>query len=266
MPDPIAFHIGSLAVRWYGISYGVGLGVGLFLLHQLNQRRRVFKDLDQILDFGFQIFLFGVLAGGRLGYVLFYNLPYYLEHPLKVFALWEGGMSFHGGLIASFLVAFFFCRKHRISLLDAGDLAVIPGALALTFTRLANFVNRELVGRPINNPDFQWMGIDFGDGILRYPSQLFQSASAFLLFLVLLLLFRFRPRKGVLFFSYLMLYGVFRTLTEMIRAPDPQIGFIGPFTLGQIFSLLMIVAGLTGFALIEFLCYNKITAKSKKND
>ncbi|MBU1682883.1 prolipoprotein diacylglyceryl transferase, partial [Patescibacteria group bacterium] len=235
MLDPIAFSIGPLSIHWYGISYGVGLILGIWILTLLNKKRLTFKDNNQIFDFAFWIFLIGVIVGGRLGYVLFYNLPYFIQNPAKIFAVWDGGMSFHGGLILSIIVAYLFCRRQKISFLSVADIAVIPGALALVFTRLANFVNRELVGRVIESPKWEWLGVDFGDGLLRFPSQLFQSFNALLLFLILLLIFRRKPKKGVLLFSYLALYGLLRFVAEFWRAPDSQIGFIWTyFTLGQI--------------------------------
>lgn len=247
MIDPIAFKIGPLAVHWYGIAYGVGLIVGMWILWQLNKKRKVLKNIEQLYDLAFWVFLFGVVLGGRLGYVLFYNLPYFIQNPAKIIAIWEGGMSFHGGLIASLIVGYFYCKKQKIDYLALADLAVIPGALALTFSRLANFVNRELVGRIVESPKWQWLGVDFGDGLFRYPSQLFQSVSALILFLILLFIFSKKPRRGILLFSYLALYGLFRTTTELWRAPDPQIGFIWKvLTLGQIFSLLMLAIGLIG--------------------
>ena len=247
MINPIAFHIGPFPIHWYGISYGVSLILGIWILIKLNQKRPVFKDSNQIFDLAFWVFLAGVIVGGRLGYVLFYDLPYFISNPSKIIAIWEGGMSFHGGLIASLIVGWLFCRKYKIRFLDLGDLAVIPGALALTFTRIANFINGELIGRVIENPKWEWLGVNFGDGILRYPSQLFQSASALLLFLILLFIFSRHPKRGVLLFGYLAFYGIFRIITELYRMPDAQISFIWQyFTLGQILSFLMFLAGIIG--------------------
>lgn len=252
MIDPIAFKIGPLSVHWYGISYGVGLVIGIWILTKLNKSRKVFKNNGQIFDFAFWIFLLGVMLGGRLGYVLFYNLPYYISHPAKIPAIWNGGMSFHGGLIVSVIVGYMFCKKYKIKFFDLADIAVIPGALALTFTRIANFINHELIGRPIENLKWEWMGVDFGDGVLRYPSQLFQSASALILFLILLLVFTKKPKRGVLLFSYLMLYGLFRMILEFWRMPDPQVGFILQyFTLGQLLSFAMFIVGLAGLAILK---------------
>jgi len=249
MTDPIALKIGPLSIHWYGIAYLVGLGLGYWILTRLNKRRPVFKDNDQILDLLFWIFLIGVIVGGRLGYVLFYNLPYFLQNPLKIFAIWEGGMSFHGGLIGSVLVGIWFCRKHKLDPLAAGDLIVIPGALAQGIGRLGNFVNRELVGRAIENHRWDFLGVNFGDGILRYPSQLFQFAEGVLTFLMLLFLFSRHPKKGTILFSYLVLNGLLRVITEFWRAPDPQIGFIGGImTLGQLLGFIVFAIGLLGLA------------------
>jgi len=249
MINPIALHIGPLSIHWYGIAYLVGLGLAVWIVTQLNKRWPTFKNNDQIFDLAFWIFLVGVIAGGRLGYVLFYNLPYFLQNPLKILAIWEGGMSFHGGLIGSVLVGIWFCQKYKIDPLSAGDLIVIPGALAQGIGRLGNFVNRELVGRAIENHHWDFLGVDFGDGILRYPSQLFQCVEGILTFLILFFLFSKHPKKGTILFSYLVLNGFFRMITELWRAPDPQIGFIGGFmTLGQLLGLIVLAIGLLGLA------------------
>jgi len=250
--DPIAFHVGPLAVRWYGIAYAASLLISLGILAALNKKRPLFKDINQIFDFVFWIFLLGVLVGGRLGYVLFYNLPYYIEHPAKIIALWEGGMSFHGGLIGTAIVALYLGRKYKLDLLKMTDLMATAGSLATALPRVANFINRELYGRVIESAQWKWMGVDFGDGLLRYPSQLFQSAEAVIVFLIMLILFKRNPRKGTLTASYLILYGLGRFVIEFWRQPDAQIGFIFKyFTLGQLLSLGMVLAGVTGVVLLR---------------
>ncbi len=247
MINPIALQIGPISIHWYGIAYIVGLSVGVWILNTLNKKQKAFKDLNQILDFAFWIFMAGVIVGGRLGYVLFYNLSYFVQNPAKIIAIWEGGMSFHGGFLACVIVGYFFFKKHKISYLKAADIILIPSALALMFTRIANFINGELVGRVIENSNWQWLGVDFGDGLLRYPSQLFQSFSALLIFVILLIIFNFKPKTGVLTFSYLMLYGLFRFIIEFWREPDSQVGFVWQhFTMGQLLSLLMLITGVIG--------------------
>jgi len=247
MIDPIAFHIGPLAVRWYGIAYASSLLISIGILILLNKKRSVFKDNNQIFDFLFWIFLIGVLIGGRLGYILFYNLPYYIEYPTKIIALWEGGMSFHGGMIGSALVAYFLAKRHKIDVLSMTDLMAVPAGLATVLPRIANFINRELYGRVVESAQWKWIGVDFGDGLLRFPSQLFQSAGAVLLFLILLFIFSRKPKKGILTLSYLILYGLIRFTLEFWRQPDTQIGFLFKyFTLGQLLSLAMALVGTLG--------------------
>jgi phosphatidylglycerol---prolipoprotein diacylglyceryl transferase len=244
MVDPIALQVGPLSIRWYGILYLVALAVGFWVVDRLNRNVPAFKDRDQILDFLFWMFLLGVLVGGRLGYVLFYDLPYFIQNPLKVFAIWEGGMSFHGGLIGCVLVGLWYFKKHRIDFWKGGDLIAIAGALGQGIGRFGNFINRELLGRPILDHRWDFLGVDFGDGILRYPSQLFQAAEGILTFLILWVLFSRHPKKGTILCSYLMLNGLFRVVSEFYRTPDAQIGYLfGFLTLGQILGLIVFLVG-----------------------
>lgn len=252
MIDPIAFSVGPISVHWYGILYGVSLLLGVWILTQLNKKRPVLKGSNQIFDLAIWVFLLGVIIGGRLGYILFYNLPYYLNNPAKALAIWEGGMSFHGGLLASLFVGYFYCKKHRINYLALADLAAIPAALAQGIGRIGNFINAELVGRPVQSKAWNFLGVDFGDGVLRFPSQLFQSLSLLILFLILLFLFTRTSKKGMIFFSYLVLSGLFRFVTEFWREPDSQIGFIfKTLTLGQLLSILIGAFGIAGLVLIR---------------
>ena len=247
MIDPIALQLGPLAIRWYGIAYALSLMISLGLLILLNKKRPVFKNNQQILDFVFWIFLIGVLLGGRLGYVLFYNLPYYIEHPAKIIAIWEGGMSFHGGVLASAMVALYLAKKYKLELLSLLDLIAVPTALTTALPRIANFINRELYGRVIESENWKWLAIDFGDGLLRFPSQLFQSAGAVLLFFILLFIYSRKPKKGMVVMSYLVFYGLIRFTLEFWRQPDAQIGFLFKyFSLGQLLSLLMTLIGMVG--------------------
>lgn len=253
MIDPIAFSVGPLDVRWYGLAYGANLALCIWIIILLNKKKPVFKDSNQIVDFTFWVFLLGVLLGGRLGYVLFYNLPYYLENPGQIIAVWKGGMSFHGGLIGSGIVAYVLGRRYKLDMVKMLDLIVVPGALADALPRVANFINRELYGRVVENPGWKWLGVDFGDGLLRYPSQLFQSASSLILFLILLVIFFLKPKRGVLIFSYLTLYGLFRFIVEFWRQPDEQIGFlIGGLSLGQLLSLGVSLVGVVGLIHLKF--------------
>lgn len=244
MLDPVALHLGPLEVRWYGIAYALNLGICIWILTRLNKKQTVFKDNNQIYDFAFWVFLAGVILGGRLGYILFYNLPYYLAHPAKILAVWEGGMSIHGGMIGSIIIAYVLGKRWKLDLLKLFDLIAVPAAIADTLPRVANFINRELYGRIIENPHWQWLGVDFGDGQLRYPSQLFQSASSVVFFLIMLFIFSRKPKPGILLSSYFILYGLLRITVEFWRQPDEQLGFLwGGVTMGQLLSGLMVLAG-----------------------
>lgn len=259
MIDPVAFSIGPLEVRWYGLAYGAGLALCIWILTVLNKKRPVFKDNNQIFDFTFWVFLCGVLLGGRLGYVLFYNLPYYLDHPSKIIAIWEGGMSFHGGLIGSAIVAYTLGKKYKLEMVKLLDLIAVPAAIADALPRVANFINRELYGRPIENHNWDWLGVNFGDGILRYPSQLFQATSSVILFFILLFIFSRKPKTGTLLASYLIIYGLFRTIIEFWRQPDEQIGLIfGMLSMGQVLSL--------GVSLIGVIVLIYFKKQSKKHE
>jgi phosphatidylglycerol:prolipoprotein diacylglycerol transferase len=179
--------------------------------------------------------------------VLFYNLPYYIEYPAKIIAIWEGGMSFHGGVLASAMVALYLAKKYKLELLELLDLIAVPTALTTALPRVANFINRELYGRVIESESWKWLGVDFGDGLLRFPSQLFQSAGAVFLFFILLFIYSRKPKKGMVAMSYLVFYGLIRFTLEFWRQPDAQIGFLFEyFSLGQLLSLTMALVGIGG--------------------
>ncbi len=253
MIDPVAFSIGPISVRWYALAYLAGLAISIVIMTGLNKKRKIFKDNNQIFDFAFWIFLLGVFLGGRLGYILFYNFSFYLDNPSKIFAIWEGGMSFHGGMIMSTIVALIMAKKHKIEVFKLADFLVVPGALATALPRVANFINQELYGRVIENPSWEWIGFNFGDGLLRYPSQLFQSLGAVVLFLIMLTIYNRKPKTGVTFFSYFIFYGLIRIIIEFWRQPDDHIGFIlfNYFSLGQLLSLGMVLFGVGGILVLK---------------
>lgn len=245
--DPVIFHLGPLAVRWYGMMYLLGFGAAYLVIRSLARRRGIglsSDDLSDLLFYG----VIGVIAGGRLGYILFYNLSYYLEHPLQFFAIWEGGMSFHGGLLGVVVAATIYCRRRQLPVLLTGDILVTAATIGLGFGRIGNFINGELWGRITDVP---WAMVFPGAGPLpRHPSQLYEAvAEGPLLFLLLLLLHRRQARPGVPFFAFFLLYGLFRFVIEFYRQPDPQLGFLwGGATMGQILCLVMMVVGAVGIA------------------
>lgn len=246
--DPVAIAIGPLAIRWYALAYLAGILIGLAILHRLLARpgwRMTRESLDDLLFF----VVLGIVLGGRLGYVLVYNPAHYLARPLEALAIWQGGMSFHGGLAGVVAAILLFARKHRLSPLEVGDALAVATPPGLLLGRLANFVNGELWGRPTDLP---W-GIVFPDpragGVPRHPSQLYEAAlEGLLLGLVMLWLAR-RPRRpeeaGRLAGVFLVGYGLARFTVELVREPDPQLGFLlGGLTMGQLLSLPMIALGL----------------------
>ncbi|MCK4503806.1 MAG: prolipoprotein diacylglyceryl transferase [Desulfuromonadales bacterium] len=243
--DPIIFSIGPLAVRWYGMMYLFGFVGGYLIMCHVAKFRQLEIDNEKISDLLFYAVL-GVVLGGRLGYTMFYNFSYYVDRPLEIFYVWEGGMSFHGGLIGVVSALLFFCRRRKLPLLMIGDLAVVAVPIGLGFGRIGNFINGELWGRVTEHP---W-GIVFpGAGSSpRHPSQLYEAGlEGLVLLFVIYMLHRFEVRRGIPASTFLMLYGLFRFMIEFVRQPDVHLGFLwGGATMGQLLSLPMIVVGLGG--------------------
>jgi phosphatidylglycerol:prolipoprotein diacylglycerol transferase len=239
----VAFQIGPLAVRWYGLMYLVA-----FVLAWTLGRWRIRhgktalteRDLDDLLFYS----VLGVVLGGRLGYVLFYKPGYYFAHPLEIFEVWHGGMSFHGGLLGVLLVMALFARKRGFRFLQVGDFVSTLVPLGLAAGRLGNFINGELWGRPTDVP---W-GMVFpqaGDGIPRHPSQLYELGLEGLSLFVLVWLFARKPRQvGQVSGVFMMGYGAFRFLVEYTREPDSFLGILaGGFSMGQWLSMPMVLIG-----------------------
>ncbi len=244
--DPVIFRIGPLAVRWYGMMYLLGFVAAYFIIRALSRRRGLGLSAEGLSDLLFYCVL-GVILGGRLGYVLFYNFSYYLSHPLHIFAVWEGGMSFHGGLLGVVVATIVFCRRRGFPLLLTGDILVTAAPIGLGLGRVGNFINGELWGRVTTVP---WGMVFPGAGPLpRHPSQLYEAfLEGPVLFLILWALHRHKVREGVPFFSFFLFYGLFRFTVEFFRQPDIQLGFLwdGWVTMGQILSTPMILFGICG--------------------
>jgi phosphatidylglycerol---prolipoprotein diacylglyceryl transferase len=226
--DPILFQIGPVAIHWYGVAYAVGIILGLLLARRFALRYPEFRVNPIYLeDFSVWVIL-GILIGGRLGSVLFYNLDYYLANPIEILKTWKGGMAFHGGLLGVVVAAAWFCKRKGIRFLDLSDLIACTAPIGLLFGRLANFINAELWGRPTDLP---W-GIVFptADDAPRHPSQLYEAAleGAFLFVLLIVLLRQpfIRHKRGLLTGVFLLGYGVLRTAVEFTREPDASL--IGP--------------------------------------
>lgn len=246
--DPVALQIGPLAIRWYSLAYIFGFLGGWGMAHLLVRRSGLPKPTQKQIDDFLIWMVAGVILGGRIGYVLFYNLGYYLQHPGRIFMTWEGGMSFHGGLLGVAVAVAAFAWKHRIPVLRLGDLAACGATIGLFFGRLANFINGELYGRVT---DSRW-GMIFPNGgpEPRHASQLYEAVTEGLfLFLLLNGLGYFYPKiqryYGLLFGLFLTFYGIFRFVIEFARQPDTQIGlYFDLISQGQILCLPMILIGL----------------------
>ena len=240
--DPIAFSIGPLAVRWYGLMYLAGFAIGWWLGTGRIAKGQAPITRAQLDDLLFLVVL-GVIFGGRLGYVLFYKPAYYAAHPLEILAIWQGGMSFHGGLLGVMLAMVVAARRHKVDWLRLMDFIapLIPPGIAAG--RLGNFINAELPGRVTDVP---WGMVFPGAGDApRHPSQLYQFALEGLTLFALLWWFSSKPRpRGQVSAMFLLGYGVLRFVAEFAREPDSFIGYLAlGFTMGQWLCLVMIAAG-----------------------
>ncbi|MBL0320355.1 MAG: prolipoprotein diacylglyceryl transferase [Alphaproteobacteria bacterium] len=243
--DPIMLQVGPFAIRWYAMAYIIGLFGGWYYFSKLDKKEPLLnKDaFENILVYT----LLGIIIGGRIGYILFYNLPFYLHSPLEILKVWRGGMSFHGGAIGVIFSLYLFSRRYKVPYLKLMDKVVCVVPIGLCLGRLANFVNAELYGRITNAP---WAMIFPGSDLQpRHPSQLYESflEGIVLLFLLGLLFYKTRAREypGTISGVFLLGYAACRIAVEPFRQPDPQLGtIIGSITMGQILSLPMIVVGL----------------------
>lgn len=243
--DPVAFAIGPFAIRWYALAYIAGLVGGWQLAARMARRGYGGikpADIDDFLAWA----TLGVILGGRLGYVLFYNPAYYLEHPLEALMVWQGGMSFHGGFMGVVVAVLLYCRSRGLGPFALGDILVTVAPLGLFFGRLANFVNGELFGRVAPDAPFA-MVFPHGGPLPRHPSQLYQAGmEGIVLLAVMTIAWRMGGgrRPGFQFGLFLIGYGCARIVGEVFRQPDAQIGFLwGGITMGMLLSLPMVALG-----------------------
>jgi len=243
--DPVIFSIGGFSIRWYSLAYITGILCGWrWALHMARVQAGAVtpKHLDDIVIW----ITLGVVLGGRLGYVLFYKPTYFLEHPLEIFMMWQGGMSFHGGMLGVFFAMYLYARHHGFSFFALSDIVGASVPFGLFFGRIANFINGELWGRPSDVP---WAMIFPGAGPLpRHPSQLYEaSLEGILLFLILYIAWKagLWRRTGAMSGIFMIAYGCFRFLLEFTRQPDAHLGlFWGSVSMGQLLSMPMILIGL----------------------
>jgi phosphatidylglycerol---prolipoprotein diacylglyceryl transferase len=260
--DPIAFSLGPLVIRWYALAYIAGLVGGWYVARRLTQAPALWGDVkrptSEHIDDLLVWVAIGIIIGGRLGYVMFYNLESYLRHPIEILYIWQGGMSFHGGLGGAIAAAFLFARSRGLIGLSVLDIIAVTAPIGLFFGRIANFINGELWGRPA--PDFPYAVVfPYAGDVPRYPSQLFEAAAqGLLLFIVMLLALRLfgLRRPGLLTGIFGIGYATARIGTEFYREPDPQLGFLFGGALGQLGGgvtmgmMLSIPLALGGIALI----------------
>lgn len=253
--DPIAFSLGPLVVRWYGLAYVLGFVCAAAIIYFVAKRWKLGMSEDNLLTL-MVCAIVGVVLGARIGYVLFYGDGYYLAHPLEILAFNQGGMSFHGGLVGLLIGGAMAARMTRIPFLTLADLGSIAAPVGLFFGRCANFVNGELWGAPT---DAAW-GVVFGGAagtMPRHPSQLYEAfLEGVVIFAVLYLLSRRMPPRprGTFLGTFLVMYGCFRFLVEFVREPDAQLGYLwgGWLTMGQLLSvpLILVGAGVLVYALV----------------
>ncbi|HOP86671.1 MAG TPA: prolipoprotein diacylglyceryl transferase [Syntrophorhabdaceae bacterium] len=240
--DPVIVKVGPFAIRWYGLMYIFGFATSYFLV--LYQIKNKYVDISRkfIDDLYFYLIL-GLIVGARLGYILFYNLDFYIKNPVEIFAFWHGGMSFHGGLIGAFVAGFIIIKKGNMDFFRIADLIIPTCPLGLAFGRIGNFINGELYGKPSSVP---WAMVFPGtDNIPRHPSQLYEAFLEGICLFIILWLYKDRKKyEGDVLALFIILYGIFRIFCEFFREPDAQIGFIfGVLTMGQILSLIMVCIG-----------------------
>jgi phosphatidylglycerol---prolipoprotein diacylglyceryl transferase len=242
--DPVFLRIGPVQLRWYGLMYMLSFILGFFVMRSLAKYRKLNITTDDLYDLLFYLIL-GVMIGGRLGYVVFYDLGNYLRDPVSILAIWQGGMSFHGGFLGMILAAWYVSRKKKWNFWEIADLGSAAAPIGLGLGRIGNFINGELFGRPTN---VSWaMVFPEGGNMPRHPSQLYEALlEGLVLFVILTWLYKKNFYRGTVFWALLGFYGVFRFLIEFVREPDIQIGLdLGPFTRGQELTFPMLVIGLT---------------------
>jgi phosphatidylglycerol---prolipoprotein diacylglyceryl transferase len=266
----VLVHLGPFSIRWYALAYIAGILLGWLYARALIRAKKLWggnapMKVDDFDDFILWVTL-GIILGGRIGYVLFYNLGYFAANPVEIFKLWTGGMSFHGGFTGCVIAVILFARQRGVPFLSLGDITCAVGPIGLFLGRLANFINGELWGRPSDVP---WAMIFPHAGLVpRHPSQLYEAAlEGVVLFLVLGFMVRAGAlkRPGVIIAAFFIGYGLARWACEFFREPDVQLGFLwgsGWLTMGMLLCIPLILAGL---ALLAFVLRSKpvMTSASK---
>ena len=244
--DPVAFQILSVDIRWYSLAYIFGIIVGWYLCKKIFIKDIIIKEkFDDYITY----LIIGIIIGGRLGYIIFYNLNFYLENIFDIFKIWEGGLSFHGGVIGVLVVSIIFAKKNNQNSFLYMDLVSLVAPIGIFFGRIANFINSELYGKVTEVP---W-AVTFikVDNIARHPSQLYEAVLEGIILFLILIYFRnkkFLNTPGIISSLFIILYSFFRIIIEFFRVPDQQIGYlIFDLSMGQIISIIFIIFGITLF-------------------
>lgn len=247
--DPVLVHVGPFAIRWYALAYIVGIVAGWMYSRHLIRTERLWGGPAPLKMIDFDDFVLwvtlGIILGGRIGYVLFYNLPHFAAHPLEVFQLWNGGMSFHGGFTGCVVAVVLFARARGILIMSLGDLTCAAAPIGIFLGRIANFINGELWGRTTDVP---WsMVFPNGGPLPRHPSQIYEAGlEGLAMFVLLAVMIRFGAlrKPGLIIGSFACFYAVARSVCEFFREPDAQLGFLwGGATMGQLLSIPLFLAG-----------------------
>jgi phosphatidylglycerol:prolipoprotein diacylglycerol transferase len=253
--DPVLISIGPFAIRWYALAYIVGILLGWFYARRLIATPSLWGGAPPMTVADYDDFVLwvtlGIILGGRAGYVLFYNFPFFAAHPLEILQLWKGGMSFHGGFLGCVLAVALFSWNRGVSFLSLGDITCAAGPIGLFLGRLANFINGELWGRPSDVP---WAIVFPNAGPLpRHPSQLYEAVlEGLVLFIILASMVRAGAlrRPGLIIGAFACFYAVMRSFCEFFREPDAQLGFLwGGLTMGMLLSIPLFLAGLVFIAI-----------------
>ena len=243
--NPVAFQLFSIDIRWYSLAYIIGILLGwLYCKRIIIKDKKISEEFDEFISY----IIIGIILGGRLGYILFYNPIYYFKNPIEIFILWNGGMSFHGGILGILISSYFFSKKKNINKFIFLDLVAISAPIGIFFGRITNFINSELYGRPT---EIFW-SVKFIniDNINRHPSQIYEALfEGIVLFILLNIFLREKINKpGLISALFLIFYSFFRFFIEFTREPDAQIGLIFSYlTMGQIICLVFFLIGLILF-------------------
>ncbi len=249
--DPVAIEIFNLEIRWYSLSYIIGILIGWYLAKKFFISKNIFHKFDDYITY----IIVGLIIGGRIGYVLFYNLSFYINNPLDILKIWQGGMSFHGGVLGIIFASILFANKNQDDVFEYLDVVALVSPIGIFFGRVANFINSELYGYETNMPwAVKFIQID---DLYRHPTQLYEAIlEGILLFLILLFLRTNETyrRSGILSSLFLIFYSIFRFIIEFFRLPDEQIGYVVlNITMGQLISIVFFLLGL-------FLFFRKLNA------